>query len=800
MSSSSSRPRVVIHGHFYQPPRENPWTEAVAIEPSAAPYHDWNERITAECYRPNGKARIVDDHGLVVAMVNNYEHLSFNVGPTLASWLDEHHPDVMAGMVAADKLSRSAIAQAYHHVILPLADERDVRTQVRWGLADFRYRFGRDAAGLWLPETAVNDMVMRVLAEEGVRFTILAPGQAGAVRPLSSSERPDGAWHDVSGGSVDFRKPYRWVHPGDSSLGVDIVFYNGPLSHDIAFGLGLQSAQAIIDRALADVGSEQGGTLVCMATDGETFGHHHKYSERAVAYALAVEGPRRSLPSMPLADWLETHPPTDEVRVVESAWSCAHGVGRWKEDCGCSTGGLPGWNQQWRMPLRAALDVLRTASTEVFERRGSVVFRDLWAARDDYLGVLSNQIQITEFAAHHLVDPTRVVEALTLLEAERHAMCMYTSCGWFFNDLAGIETVQILRYAGRLIDCLRELGESPPVTEFLVALGDAHSNDAVERSGRDIWMRHVLPTRVDEARVVAHLALMALLDRRDPDRRLANFDVALDGHVMDDRGSVQMCAGRVTLRHRRTWRESTHLYGAIHLGGLEVIGATRMAGDYDKDEASIERFVSAFAGGERVSALLRLLADEMGPNEFGLGSALPDATVQILESAARDLTDRFAAAFEQLIGDHQATFRALATVGFPLPAELRAPAELALARRVEADLAALEGGNGSSRLALRSAEQTLSEARLGGFNVATPGVVEAANAALLALVRAAISIGEGQTASVTALLQLARASSIPLNVDRAQELVYDALAGGATGLDELGLALGLAVGRLGIPI
>src|SRR3954468_13071628 len=314
--------RFVVHGHFYQPPRENPWTEEIATEQSAAPFHDWNERITSECYRPNGWARVIDERGHVTDIVDNYAHLSFNVGPTLLSWLETHAPDVYGRVLEADREGHGAMAQAYNHMILPLASERDVRTQVRWGLADFQHRFGRRAAGLWLPETAVNDAVLAVLVEEGVGFTILSPGQAAT--PVAPA------------------RPYLWRHPRGAGS-VSLVFYDGALSHDIAFGIGSQPAAALVSRAQAVAGDG----LAVVATDGETFGHHHRHAERAVAYALAVEAPRRHVGTGPIGTWLAAHPPSDPVRVHESAWSCAHGVGRWKEDCGCASGGRPGWKQAW---------------------------------------------------------------------------------------------------------------------------------------------------------------------------------------------------------------------------------------------------------------------------------------------------------------------------------------------------------------------------------------------------------------------------------------------------------------------
>jgi hypothetical protein len=515
----------VLHGHFYQPPRENPWTGEVPRESSAAPFHDWNQRIVAECYRPNGWASIHDEEGHVVETVNNYERLSFNVGPTLLSWLERHAPEVYARILEADRVAGRAIAQAYGHAILPLCNDRDLRTQIRWGQADFRYRFGREPEGMWLPETAVDDRVLAALAEEGVGFTILAPGQIAEIRPLDQAAGGDdrhrddgrrsigdpdpgssdnlvleglrhrrggetpsegGEWQAVDAAGVEMPSVLRWRHPGDPALGVDLVVYDGSLSHDVAFG-GFPS-QEVIERV---VGS--GRQLVAVACDGETFGHHHRFAERGVAHALSVEADRRGVQVPRLADWLAEHPPTHEARVRLSAWSCAHGVDRWKADCGCHTGGEEGWSQAWRAPLRAALDLVRDAAAEAFERRGDGVLRDPWGAREAYVDVLVGAATWEQFSATHAVGDAAVAQ--TLLESQREALAMYASCGWFFNDLAGLETVQILRHAARCLDLLAQVGEPTPLDAMLATLAEAHSNRPEEGDGRAVWRRHVEPYR-----------------------------------------------------------------------------------------------------------------------------------------------------------------------------------------------------------------------------------------------------------------------------------------------------------------
>jgi alpha-amylase/alpha-mannosidase (GH57 family) len=649
------KPHLVVHGHFYQPPRENPWTEEVLAEPSAAPYHDWNARITAESYRPNGWARVVDDHGRVVAIVNDYRHLSFNVGPTLCSWLEEHAPDVADRMVEGDREGGGGIAQAYNHMILPLATERDARTQVRWGLADFRHRFGREPEGIWLPETAVDDTVLRILAEEGVGFTLLAPGQAKRVRPMGE----DRTWTDVTGGRVDTRRSYRWRHPERPDLGVDLVFYHGGLSHDIAFGVGRLGADELLGRVRdaagdrpppAPEGEDDPPPLVCIATDGETFGHHHRYAERLLAYVLPYAGPRSGLAVTTVAEHLRDHPPRWEAKVHRSAWSCAHGVGRWSEDCGCSTGGSHGADQRWRQPLRAALDLARDVGVEVFERRGAEVFPDPWGARDAYGAVLSGAVPVEEFLADHVADAgdeARRVEALTLLEQQRHALLMYTSCAWFFWDLAGLETVQCLRYAARALDLLAELGEEPPLDAFLDVLASARSNQPAEGDGRRVWRRHVEPARVNAARAVAHLALTSLLTGEQGER-VGAFDVVDADHVVVRVPSLTAVTGTVTLVHRRTGRRVERCYAALHGGGYDVVGASRPANP-DGDRADQEALRAAVESLAPVADVAALVRDRFGGDTIGIHSALPGEGDALLAVAAADLDDHLARAVQRAV-------------------------------------------------------------------------------------------------------------------------------------------------------
>jgi alpha-amylase/alpha-mannosidase (GH57 family) len=465
----------VVHGHFYQPPRENPWTGKIDAQPSAAPFHDWNERVLAECYRPNAFSRIPTEHGDRV--VNNFERLSFNVGPTLLAWMQEADPQTYGEIIEADRLSRqrlghgNAIAQAFHHTILPLSTLRDVRTQVRWGVADFRYRFGRDPEGMWLPETAASDDVLGILIEEGVRFTILAPGQ--------------------SQGMVDTRIPHRYLHRDGSGRSLSLFFYDGDIARSIAFERAGSSAEGFID--LFESRPRDRHHLVHAATDGETYGHHQVFTDLGLAYALFVEADRCGLEVTNYGAYLDSHPPQDDVKVRSgegSSWSCTHGVGRWKRDCGCSTGGEPGWNQNWRGPLRAALDIVRDAADDVFQRMGGALFKDPWKARDHYVDVVIGRTEWDELIAREAsgpLDDAAKETAHALLQLQESSMSMFTSCGWFFNDIGGIETIQILRYAARTLDLMKSLDQTTPENALLDKLEQAKSNDPEVGTGADVY-------------------------------------------------------------------------------------------------------------------------------------------------------------------------------------------------------------------------------------------------------------------------------------------------------------------------
>ena len=484
---------VCIHGHFYQPERANPWTGRIDRQESAAPHHDWNERICSESYAPNATARILGPDGEVLKTRNNYATISFDFGPTLLAWLEKNGPGTYEAVLAADREGRRrfhghgpAICQPYGHSILPLDSERDRRTQLLWGIRDFEHRFGRRPEGIWFPECAVDTPSLVAAAEAGLGFAVLAPHQAEAVRATNSSD-----WQPLEPGEVDTRNAYRCPLPDDRELA--LFFYDGPVSHDVSFGDGLADGAALAHRLAAIPG--EAGQIVSIATDGETYGHHHRFGEMALATCLET---LESLPGVELTvfpAFLETHPPADEVRVREnSSWSCVHGVERWRAACGCHTGLNPGWNQEWRRPLRAAVEWLRDALAPIYEEQAGRLLRDPWQARDRYIDVLlePGEAAVSNFLADHaggILDDKQRRRALGLLEMQRWALLVFTSCGWFFDDVSELTSVQVMRSACRAMELCLELAGTDLEPGFVDILYAAQSNIPEQRTGADVYRR-----------------------------------------------------------------------------------------------------------------------------------------------------------------------------------------------------------------------------------------------------------------------------------------------------------------------
>ncbi|HKX17547.1 MAG TPA: DUF3536 domain-containing protein [bacterium] len=684
--------RICVHGHFYQPPRENPWLEAVEVEDSARPYHDWNARVTAECYAPNGASRVLDAERRILQIRNNYRRLNFNIGPTLAAWMERGAPEPYGRILDGDHESApergghgNAIAQVYNHMILPLASRRDKETQVRWGIADFRHRFGRPPEGIWLPETAVDTDTLEVLAQNGIAYTILAPHQAARVRPFG------GEWTDVGGGRIDPRRPYRCVLP--SGAAIALFFYDGPVSHDVAFGGLLNNGEGFANRlAGAFAPEDPRPQLVHIATDGESYGHHHPFGEMALTYAFEVVEARGEAALSNYGQVLAEMPPDHEVQIVEpTSWSCAHGVERWRSNCGCRAG-HPEWSQEWRRPLRETLDWLRDELAAVFEEHGPRYLRDPWGARDAYIEVILDRslYAVDTFLAEHgradASDAGRV-PALRLLEMQRHAMLMYTSCGWFFDELSGIEAVQVIKYAARALQLGEEFGARLE-DEFVRRLGAAKSNLRPWRDGGTVYRRAVRPSFVTLPRVVAHYAISSLFEPEYADtEELYCFTVRRRDARRENGGGHVLTTGLVTVTSQITAEATTAGYAVLHLGGHDLQCGVRADATPEWYEAMKTGLAGALVE-HGASAAVRMLDAQFGGSLFGLRDLFTEERRKILGLLVEERLSRFEGVYDSLYEESRPLIALMQDSDVPVPAAFRMAAEEVLIRRMATELRA----------------------------------------------------------------------------------------------------------------
>ncbi|HCL79932.1 MAG TPA: glycoside hydrolase [Synergistaceae bacterium] len=636
-------PMICLHGHFYQPARENPWIGRIELQPSAAPYHDWNHRVAAESYGPNAAARILGADGRIRSIVNNYARMSFNFGPTLLSWMEKERSDLYRAVLDADRRTAErfsghggAMANIHSHMIMPLASRRDKVTQVLWGIGDFTRRFNRAPEGMWLPEAAVDSETLDIMAENGILFTVLAPRQAQAVRPMGEN-----GWKPVPDERVDTTRPYRCALPSGRSIA--IFFYDNLLSHDVAFGDLLKDGAALTGRLLS-ASARSGGGLVSLAVDGETFGHHHKYGDMALAWCLEAMERRQDIRLTVYGEYLEKNPPRDEVRIVEnSSWSCSHGVERWRSDCGCAPQDYPTWSQRWRAPLRKAYDGLREQLDPLFEREAGALLAQPWGARDRYIGVVLDrtpQVQRDFLAREALrpLSPEEECRTLSLLEMERNLMLLYTSCGWFFDDLSRIETIQTMAYAGRAIDLAEDLFGSGDILEpFLAALAEAKSNRPEYGDGERIFRHFVEPLKADLRRGAAIAAMLSLLLSEDdapvdrggvfPSWRILRYST----HVRDE-GARRLLAGVLRIQSADTLEERDFIVAALHETGGELVCrvADHPGGEGDEAEAMIEAVLRA-GDADELQGVTYSFADLFGAEQRAV---LEDLLHRGLERAA----------------------------------------------------------------------------------------------------------------------------------------------------------------------
>ncbi len=664
---------ICIHGHFYQPPRENPWLEEIELQDSAYPYHDWNERVTAECYAPHTASRLLDGEGKILAIVNNYSKISFNFGPSVLAWMERHDPNTYLAILEADKLSRerlsghgSALAQVYNHMIMPLANSQDKRSQVVWGIKDFQKRFRRDPEGMWLPETAVDTETLEILAEQGIKFTILSPQQAIRFRKLGSDHEE---WNSAEGGKIDPSICYLCRLP--SGRTISLFFYDGPISSEIAFGELLASGEAFASRLMEAFSEERSWPqLINIATDGETYGHHHRYGDMALAFCLHFLESNNFAKLTNYGEFLEKNPPLHEVQIFDnSSWSCAHGVERWRNDCGCNSGVHSGWHQKWRKPLRIALDALRDQLIPAYSREASLFLKNPWAARADYIEIILNREEenIEDFLKRHAVKELSKEEksrVLKLLEIQRHALLMYTSCGWFFDEISGPETVQVMEYASMAMQRTEEILGLSLEPLFLSDLEKAPSN--LFGNGAEVYRRFVLPSKVDLTRVGAHYAVSSLFNDYPEQMKIFNFNVKSEEYEKVKAGKITLATGNAQIHSDFTWDEVKKSFAVLHLGDHNISGGLIDFKDEDAFSSMRQEIWSTFERGD-TTEVIRLMGKHFSINNFSIWHLFRDEQRKGIHQILELNHVGIEVSYRKIYEDNNPVMNFLSSINIPIP-------------------------------------------------------------------------------------------------------------------------------------
>lgn len=764
---------VCVHGHFYQPPRENPWLESIEMQYSAYPYHDWNQRITAECYAPNATSRILNDKNRITRIVNNYSRISFNVGPTLLAWMEVNAPDVYEAILKADQESQtifsghgSAIAQVYNHVIMPLANRQDKYTQVIWGIRDFEYRFKRKPEGMWLPETAVDLETLDILAELGIEFTVLAPHQASKVRQIGAAN-----WEDVSGGRIDPTRAYE-VHLS-SGRKLNLFFYDNSISLSVAFGDLLTNGESFANRLMGAFSDQRTWhQLVHIAADGESYGHHHRFGDMALAYALHRIEAKHLAKLTIYGEYLEKHPPTHEVEIVEnSSWSCSHGIERWRNNCGCNSGGHPAWNQAWRAPLRQALDWLRDTLAPKYEEEACQFLKDPWATRNDYVAVLLNRSpeSIRNFLqqhALHQLDTAERITVLKLLELQRYAMLMYTSCGWFFDELSGIETVQIIQYAGRVVQLAEELFGENIERQFLSRLAVAKSNAPEYPDGSGIYEKFVKLVMVDLTKVAAHFAVSSLFEKYSEQAKIYCYTVNTMDYQSLGCGKTRVAVGRARFTSDITGESQVLSFGVLHFGDHNVnAGVSKYPGKKAYEEM-LQEMTNTCSSADFLG-VVRLLDKHFGTSIYSLKSLFREEQRKIIDNILESTLAEMESAYRQVYQSQYPLMRFLTDLGNPLPGAFRSAAEFIINAELRRTLA-------TDTPDIDAVEKLLHDARLwsvqldcGGLEYIFRGTMEKKMASFVASPDDLAMLGE-----MIALMSLAQSLPFLVNTRQVQNLYY----------------------------
>ena len=699
MSNKKNDIFLTIHGHFYQPPRENPWLEAIELQDSALPFHDWNERINKECYNPNSISKIVDNRNRILDVVNNYEHMSFNFGPTLLSWMEHFAPLTYERIIKADIESVSehsghgnAMAQVYNHIIMPLANENDKQTQIKWGIRDFEYRFGRKPEGMWLAETAVDDETLKFLEENGIKFTVLSPYQA-----LKFRQEGDKDWQDVSWGNIDPARSYRYYIKSAPGKFIDLFFYDGAISRSVAFDELLKDGNKFIKRLKEGISDcRDYPQLINIATDGESYGHHTKFGDMALSYVLKIRAKDEGFKITNYAEYLDKYRSNCEVDIKQaSSWSCFHGVGRWKEDCGCSTGGHPGWNQKWRKPLRDALDYLRDELIVVFENEGQKYFDNVWNVRNKYINVIldRNEMNVKKFQQEnfkpYLTDDDKV-HAMELLEIQRQAMLMYTSCGWFFSEISGIETVQIMKYAARAMQLAARFTSKNLEEKFLEILSQAKSNIPEFGTGKDIFERFVKPSIITVKQIATLWALSSLYQDFEDEENVYCYTITRKAYKKVQKNSSTFIVGHIEIQSKITLQKSNVMFALMQYAGGDFHCTIKEYSD-DAEFNRIKNDLIKIYTMNTLTEIIRALDEYFGKEYFTLKDIFIEERRKILQILLKGKLEKFSQTYQEMYDEGKGSIYHLQGLGLSIPDEFKISAEYALSHKFN-DIVVHSGG------------------------------------------------------------------------------------------------------------
>lgn len=699
MSNKKNDIFLTIHGHFYQPPRENPWLEAIELQDSALPFHDWNERINKECYNPNSISKIVDNRNRILDVVNNYEHMSFNFGPTLLSWMEHFAPLTYERIIKADIESVSehsghgnAMAQVYNHIIMPLANENDKQTQIKWGIRDFEYRFGRKPEGMWLAETAVDDETLKFLEENGIKFTVLSPYQA-----LKFRQEGDKDWQDVSWGNIDPARSYRYYIKSAPGKFIDLFFYDGAISRSVAFDELLKDGNKFIKRLKEGISDcRDYPQLINIATDGESYGHHTKFGDMALSYVLKIRAKDEGFKITNYAEYLDKYRSNCEVDIKQaSSWSCFHGVGRWKEDCGCSTGGHPGWNQKWRKPLRDALDYLRDELIVVFENEGQKYFDNVWNVRNKYINVIldRNEMNVKKFQQENfkpdLTDDDKV-HAMELLEIQRQAMLMYTSCGWFFSEISGIETVQIMKYAARAMQLVARFTSKNLEEKFLEILSQAKSNIPEFGTGKDIFERFVKPSIITVKQIATLWALSSLYQDFEDEENVYCYTITRKAYKKVQKNSSTFIVGHIEIQSKITLQKSNVMFALMQYAGGDFHCTIKEYSD-DAEFNRIKNDLIKIYTMNTLTEIIRALDEYFGKEYFTLKDIFIEERRKILQILLKGKLEKFSQTYQEMYDEGKGSIYHLQGLGLSIPDEFKISAEYALSHKFN-DIVVHSGG------------------------------------------------------------------------------------------------------------